>query len=124
MKISTIALVVYLTCTLFWKLYAKTDVLLYDRDTVNYWVNAYWLYSSIFFCLLFFKISKQCIILIHKKIWVIVAGYWGVMAAIHIYICFNIALYANFVQSANKVTIGATLILISFFLITYRALKK
>jgi len=124
MKISTIALVIYFGLTLFWKLYAKTDINLSSQETINYWINTYWFYTSIFLCIVFYELSMQFFLKLRKIMWRLGAGYWGVMALLHLYLFFNITLYATFVQSANKVTVGATFILIILLLSTYKAFKN
>jgi len=124
MKVSTIALIIYFGLTLFWKLYAKVDIKLYSQETVNYWTNTYWFYTSIFFGIVFYELSMQFFLKLRKFIWRLGAYYWGVMALLHLYLYFNITLYATFVQSANKVTVGATFILIILLLSTYKAFKN
>jgi|WetSurMetagenome_2_1015567.scaffolds.fasta_scaffold224736_1 hypothetical protein len=124
MKVSTIALVIYFGITLFWKLYAKVDLEKYNQETVNYWINGYWFYTSIFLCTLFYELSRQLYLNIRKFIWKIGAGYWGVMALLHLYLFFNITLYASFVSSANKITVGACFVAMILFLSTYKAFKQ
>lgn len=124
MKVSTIALIVYFGLTLFWKLYAKTDTKIYDIDTVNYWINTYWFYSSVFYCILFYELSKQFFLEMYRLIWAVGSCYWGVMGLLHLYLFFNITLYSSFVSSANKITVGASFIAISIIYLTYKAFKN
>lgn len=124
MRISTIALIIYFGVTLFWKLYAKTDISIYERDTVNYWINTYWFYSSIFYCILFYELSAQFFIKLYKFIWLMGSIYWAIMSILHLYLFFNITLYASFVQSANKVTVGACFLLMVLIYSTYKAFKN
>lgn len=86
-----------------------------------YWVNYYWLFSSIFYCNLFYQISNISVIKKYRLIIRIVAIYWGIMATFHAICIFNITLYARFAVSANKLTIGAVTIIILLIFITIKA---
>lgn len=89
----------------------------------HYWVNYYWLVSSLFYGILFLKLNKFTVI--KKYQWVLksIAGYWGVMAIFHTICFFNITLYARFAGSANKLTVGAVTIFIIFIVLTFKAFK-
>lgn len=88
-----------------------------------YWVNYYWLISSVFNVILFFKLKEFTIVKKYRLVLKLIAGYWGVMAIFHIICFFNITLYARFAESANKLTIGAVTILIIFIILTFKAYK-
>lgn len=122
MKISTYGLIIYFGLAMFYKLYAHsmpcTDVLA-NRDA-----NYYWLFSSAFNSILAFELSKNFFIRMYRLIWMTSGTYWGVMFLVHLICVFNIELYSRFVSSANKITVGATFIMLALIFLTFKAFKK
>lgn len=90
----------------------------------DYWVNFYWLFSSIYFFIISLQVSIHLFIKKYKWIMFCAAIYWAVMALLHIICFFNITLYDSFVRSANKLTIGAATLFIIIFLLTIKAFKN
>jgi hypothetical protein len=84
----------------------------------NYWVNSYWIVSSIYFMVVFIDIKSQCIQKIYKKISLVVIYYWGVMALLRIYIMFNIHLHYALIKSTSKITVGAVAIILILIYLT------
>ena len=85
-----------------------------------YWVNYYWTVSSIIFGLLFYFILTEFSILekIYRTILISTVSYWGIMAALRIFLFFRIDLYKQLISSADKLTVGAVTIVKIFTLIT------
>ena len=98
----------------------------------NYWVNSYWVVSSLYFMTLsitwrgIFKLNvfksyyTQKDFKIYDKTILATAYYWGVMAAVRIVLFFRIDLYDLLITSAGKVTIGGYMIIIILFYLTAR----
>lgn len=116
MKISTFATVFWFGLTLFYKLYADPEN--------HYWQNAYWTYTPIYLGIICFELYPQLINKTERLIWAVAGYYWLSMCLLHIYLFFNIALYDRLVTSANKITVGATFLLISLIFLTYKAWKN
>lgn len=93
----------------------------------NYWINAYWLAVSIDSIIVFIGIRKSCLSLtllhketikIYRDVAFTAAVYWGVMAAIRVYLFFNIELHYQLISSAGKLTTGAIMIVLIFIYLT------
>lgn len=117
--------IMYFPLALVYKLFGK-----YEPNDLSYideyWINSYWFITSTYFSLIFTNLIKYCDIeeRITKKIykWIIksVAIYWGIMAALRLYLFFNIGLYKKLISSANTLTIGGVVIFIIVITITAR----
>jgi hypothetical protein len=121
MKITIYSIPFYFLGVFVYKLFAPE----YDSKSIDslYWVDSYWLLSSIFFCIVFSQISYHLFIKKYSLIAKFTAIYWGVMAAFYLLCLFNITLYFRFATSANKLTIGAVTIVIILIFITLKAFK-
>lgn len=121
MKVVVYSVPVYFLIAFIYKIFAPE----YDsgNEISLHWVNFYWLCSSIFYCILFFQISKNQVIKKYGLILKSVSFYWFIMAVFHTVCLFNITLYARFAVSANKLTIGAVTIIIILIFITIKAFK-
>lgn len=115
MKLTVYLTVLYFLLALIYKLFGDKDIL--------QWVNFYWLFSSVFYCILFYQLSSNLIINKYRLIMKSASFYWFIMALFHAVCIFNITLYARFAESANKLTIGAVTILILLIFITIKAFK-
>ena len=98
------ASVVYFPLVFIYKLFG-----VYDN---NYWVNSYWFLTALYFTLVFVSIRNYCLDKTYKRIIVMVAYYWGVMAALRFYLFFNIGLYDKIISSANTLKIGGVSIVV------------
>lgn len=93
---------------------------LFGDNTNDYWVCSMWLIISFYLMIVKYQLSNQFFIKIHRTIWRVAAYYWGVMTAIHILFMFKISLYSEYVESANKFTVGAAFIVLSFIYLIYK----
>jgi len=111
------ASILYFTLVFVYKLFAP-NINVPDNYDYEYWVNSYWLMTSLYFLLVFGIVKKFCIELTHKRIIISVAVYWGIMAALRLYLFFNIKLYIKLISSANTFTIGVITIVLIFIYLT------
>lgn len=90
----------------------------------EYWINSYWFVTAIYFMLVFANLIHYCNLEIldirYKRIIKSVAFYWGVMAALRLFLFFNIKLYKEIISSANTMTIGGMTIVITVLYLTAR----
>lgn len=121
MKTIAYSIIVYFLLAFIFKLFGDMNE--------NAWVNYYWMFSSLFFGLIFlkviffFKISEiknkhnKRDMSLYKFTITCMSAYWGIMLALRVYIAFNIHLYDKFISSANTFTIGGMTIILIFILI-------
>lgn len=109
MKLITKASIIYFPLILIYKLFG-----VYDN---NYWVNYSWFITSFYMMLAFVVLRKFCIDNVSRWIITSVVFYWGIMAALRLYLFTNINLYKKIISSANTLTIGSiTIVLILIYL--------
>lgn len=128
MKGIAYSLIVYFFLTFIFKLFGDMEE--------NIWVNYYWVFSSLFFCFLFFKIKSLCGIpavkrLYNKRDWGLYATiislaaiYWGIMLLVRVYVCFRIDLYDKVISSARGWTVGGITILMIFIFLIFKTARR
>jgi len=119
MKTTIIAIIAYFPLVLIYKVFGN--------PLNNYWINAYWFAVSIDSIFLFIGIRKVCkdlvllnwqTVKIYRNIAFAAACYWGVMAAIRLYLFFNISKHYDVILCAGKITTGSVCIAIIFIYLT------
>jgi len=90
----------------------------------NYWVNYYWLVSSLFFMIIFIDIQKVCFLPLYKLMALMNIIYWGIMAALRIYLFFNIDKHYLLVDRAGQLCIGSVFIILSLIFLTAKTWFK
>jgi hypothetical protein len=91
-----------------------------DEDKITtYFINYYWLVSSLYFMVIFIKVCSFTIIKDYKIVAYSTAAYWGVMSAFRIYLFFNIEKYKQLTKSADTLTIGCVSIIAIFIYLIY-----
>jgi len=99
----------------------------------NYWINAYWLMVSIDYIFILIGVRKACneISVLNNKtrktyrsIALMAAIYWGVMAAIRLYLFFNIEKHAELISSAGKLTIGCVSVIVILIYLTAQTWRQ
>ena len=115
------ATIIYFPLILIYKIFGYEG-----SDTVirHYWVNYYWLVSSIYFMVVFIGVRKLCILKEHKRVAFATAIYWGVMAVLRGYLFLNIDEYSQLTRSAGMLSIGCITIALFFIYLTAKTWFK
>lgn len=121
MRLIAILIVIYIPLAFAYK---------FQNELTNEWKNYYWLFSSIFYGLLSWKIQTFRKIDYFKakyhpkdlKLYRFIIGsfavYWGIILLIRIYVAFNIDKYGEILRNTGKYTIGAYALIILIIIIT------
>lgn len=120
--------VLYFPLALIYKLFGQY-LPIEDSYTDEYWTNSYWFVTAIYFMLIFINLVPLCecnlykperidTYFVYKRIIKAVAFYWGIMAALRLYLFFNIELYKKIISSANTLTIGGITIVVLLIYLT------
>lgn len=102
----------------------------------NEWKNYYWLFSSLFFGIIFWNIKSLCKLdyfkakyhpkdlKLYKYIIASFVAYWGVMLLVRIYVAFNMEGYGEILKNTGKYTIGAYALLVLIIIITLKTWRR
>lgn len=110
MKLSAGISVIYFPLVLVYMLYGSAANI--------YWVNAYWLLTSVYFMLIFVDIRRLCINVTHKRIITTVAAYWLVKAGLRLYLFTNMDVYKKVISDSNTFTISGVVIIVLLIYLT------
>jgi hypothetical protein len=114
----------YFPLALVYKLFG-----VYEPDETSYvdeyWINSYWFVTAVYLMLIFINLIKYCKLEVvdaevYKQVIKSVAIYWGLMAALRLFLFFNIALYEAIISGANTMTIGGVSIVVVTLYLTAR----
>lgn len=99
-----------------------------------YWVNYFWFVTSIWLMLVFVGvfnivsmfsgIYEERTIKMYKVISIIVACYWAAMAAIRLYLFFNIEQHYNLIDKAGLLGFGTVSIFVLLTFLTFKSWFK
>jgi len=84
----------------------------------NYWINFYWFVSALFYMLVFIKVRSYCMDVIYRRVGIVMVIYWAFMAALRLYLFFDIEMYSTLIIQTSKLSVGSALILSGFIYLT------